>query len=237
MDAVSDRDFCLEFLSFAAITMNHLSRLSSELILWSSEEFSYVELPDEFCTGSSMMPNKKNPDILELIRGRSLKIVGYFTHIAGMLHSLPLTYNRDMQEDKEPVFNSVDLLYKSIVILNEILKGIKVNRERLLESIDGSFICATDLADYLVGKGIAFRDAHYIVGRIVRYAISKGKKLREISIREMKRFSESIEEDVYEWIKPETSILKKNRDGGTSVDGVRSQIREGRNFLRMYFKK
>lgn len=231
MDAVSDRDFCLEFLFNCSVLMMHLSRLSEELILWSSSEFNFIELPDAYTTGSSIMPQKKNPDVLELIRGRTGRVYGNLISLLTVMKGLPLTYNRDMQEDKEPLFDTADTLRSSLSILSEMLPLIKFNRDTMYRA-SGSFCLATDIAEYLVRKGLPFRKAHEVTGKIVRYCIEKGKELHELTVEEFKRFSSLIESDIFKILSPEGSIKAKRSKGGTSPKEIKRQIRTLRALLR-----
>ena len=225
MDAVSDRDFVLDVLYCGAMIMMHLSRLSEELIIWSTDEFGYIELPDQFSTGSSMMPQKKNPDSAELIRGKTGRVYGNLISLLTTMKALPLTYNRDMQEDKEPVFDTCDTVVMSLKIMIEMLPEIKFNVEKMKASLKTGFLNATDLAEYLVKKGVPFRIAHEIVGKIVLYCIEKGKNLAELKIKEFKKFSDKISEDVYDILTPEGSITAKQSYGSTSKKWIKEQIK------------
>ncbi len=216
MDAVSDRDYLVEFLSISSLIMTHLSRLSEELILWSSEEFQYVELDDAFCTGSSMMPQKKNPDIPELIRGKTGRVTGHLLSLLMTLKALPLTYNKDMQEDKEGVFDTVKTLTGSLQLMAEILKTMKVNVQRMQQNVEQGFANATDLADYLVNKGIPFRKAHEIVGQLVLYCIGKQKYLLDCSLEEFQSFSSEIQADIFERLNPIAVVEARTSEGGTA---------------------
>jgi len=224
MDAVSDRDFVIEFLSASAMIMMHLSRLSEEIVLWSTEEFSFIEIPDSFATGSSIMPQKKNPDVAELIRGKTGRIYGGLISVLTLMKGLPLTYNRDLQEDKPPLFDSVDTLKAALGVLIEMMPKIRFNKRRLRDSSMGSYTTATDMAEYLVRRGLPFRDAHEIVGRIVLYAIKNQKRLDELSTGELKEFSPLFEKDIYRYLTPEGSVMAKTSEGGTSPKEVRRQI-------------
>ena len=231
IDAVSDRDFLLDFLYSCAVAIMHLSRLSEELIIWSSYEFGFVTIPDAYATGSSIMPQKKNPDILELIRGKTGRVYGNLISLLTVMKGLPLTYNKDMQEDKEPVFDSYDTTKDCLELMKRTLEKISFNRERIEEALKGGYITATDLAEYLVKKGIPFRTAHRIVGKIVLYAIEKEKELWELSIDELRSFSDAIEEDVYEWLDPIKSVQKREIFGGTGPKQVKRMIEELRKEL------
>jgi len=224
MDAVSDRDFILEYLSAASICMVHFSRLSEELILWSTAEFGFVEIPDAFATGSSIMPQKKNPDVPELIRGKTGAVFGDLLAVLTLMKSLPLAYNRDMQEDKLPLFRTVDTLNNCIEITIQMLPKLGINKERMLQSTSAGFLNATDLADYLVGKGMAFREAHGCVGKAVRYAQSQGKELDELPLKKLTSFSSLIEKDVFSFIGTDQMIERRTSFGGTAKKNVLEQI-------------
>lgn len=225
MDAVSDRDFVLDVLYAGSVVMMHLSRLCEELIIWSTDEFKFIELPDRFTTGSSMMPQKKNPDPAELIRGKTGRVYGNLISLLTTMKALPLAYNRDMQEDKEPVFDTIYTVNLSLRIINEMLPEIKFHREKLESSAEDGFTTATDLAEYLVRKGIPFRLAHEITGKIVLHCIEHGKKLSEMKIREFKEFSDKIEEDVYNILTASGSIEAKKSYGSTSKQMLIQQIK------------
>ncbi len=224
VDSVSDRDFALEFLADSAILMMHLSRLSEEVVLWSSEEFSFIELPDAFTTGSSIMPQKKNPDVAELMRGKTGRVYGNLVQLLTTMKGLPLAYNRDMQEDKESVFDTADTVRSTLQMLIAMLPDIAFNTERMRETAGAAYATATDLAEYLVKKGIAFRTAHEITGRIVRYALDHGKKLTDLNISEYRSFSDRIDEDVYRVLDVNVSVDSKRSPGGTSKGEVKRQI-------------
>ena len=224
MDAVSDRDFVLEFLFNASTLMMHLSRLSEELVIWSSQEFGFVEISDSFCTGSSIMPQKKNPDLPELIRGKTGRVYGHLMSLLTTMKGLPLAYNKDMQEDKEALFDSVDTLKISLEVMARLLGEISFREERLKEATKRGFLVATDLADYLVRKGITFREAHEIVGNMVIFALGEGRELNELSLDEMKGFARQIDEDVLKWLDPLSSPKRRNLLGGTGPDMVRKEI-------------
>jgi argininosuccinate lyase len=220
MDAVSDRDYLVEFLSVCSLVMVHLSRLSEELILWSSEEFQYVILDDAFCTGSSMMPQKKNPDIPELIRGKTGRVFGHLMALLTTLKALPLTYNKDLQEDKEGVFDTVRTLKGSLRLMAALIETMEVNQSKMKRNAGQGFANATDLADYLVGKGIPFRKAHERVGKLVLYAIHKEKTLSDCSLEEFRRFSPEIGEDVYSCLELENVVDARKSEGGTAKEQV-----------------
>ena len=224
MDAVSDRDFILEYLAHASICMLHLSRMSEEIILWSSSEFAFIEIPDAFATGSSIMPQKKNPDVPELVRGKTGGVFGDLLSVLTLMKSLPLAYNRDMQEDKLPLFRSVDTLYDCIEIYIRMLPNIQVNKERMLKAASVGFLNATDLADYLVGKGMTFREAHGCVGKAVSFAIQEGKELNELSLKELKNISSLMEDDVFTAIAMDQMIGRRTSFGGTAKQNVVEQI-------------
>ena len=226
IDAVSDRDFALEFLAAPAIVFVHLSRLAEELVLWSSREFGFIELPDAYCTGSSMMPQKKNPDVPELIRGKSGRIFGHLQALLTLMKGLPLAYNRDLQEDKRPLFDAVDTVKASLQMATEILPGIKVNTARMAAAARDGLMNATDLADYLVSKGMPFRSAHGVVGAIVRLCLDRGQRIEELSLKELKRFSPKIEKDVYSYLTPQAAVERRRSAGGTAPANVRQRLRE-----------
>lgn len=224
IDSVSDRDFVMEFISHASICMIHFSRLSEELILWSSSEFSFVTISDAFTTGSSIMPQKKNPDVAELVRGKTGRVVGNLVCILTLMKSLPLAYNKDMQEDKEPLFDTVDTLKICADIYTRMLENIEVHKDRMYKACEQGFLNATDLADYLVYRGLAFRQAHAVAGRAVAYAISQGKELNDLSLEAFKDLSELIEEDVYGFIAIDKMISRRISYGGTSFDNVKQAV-------------
>ncbi len=232
MDAVSDRDFVIEFLSASAIAMMHLSRMAEEMILWSTVEFSFIELPDAFCTGSSIMPQKKNPDVLELVRGKTGRVYGALVSLLATMKGLPLTYNRDMQEDKEPLFDAVDTLKHSLQVLVQMWPKVKFNTERMARTATEGYSLATDLAEYLVRKGMPFRQAHEVVGKVVRYAIKKGKELDELTLQELQRFSVLIQEDVFGYLNLQEALKARTSLGGTSPKEVRKQISKWKRRLK-----
>lgn len=217
--ATADRDFLAEFLFACAITGMHLSRLSEDLIIWASEEFGYLDLPDRLCTGSSIMPQKKNPDVLELVRGKTGRLYGNLVSLLTTLKGLPTAYNRDLQEDKEPLFDSVRTIKASLVGMRKVIKGLKVKEHRMYSNA-GNFVLITDVANYLVQKGIPFRKAHHIAGSIVAYLLQKNKRLEEVSLQELKTFSELFEEDVFELFKPEVVADRRKTYGGTSKESL-----------------
>lgn len=224
MDSVADRDFIAEFLSCASICMVHFSRISEELILWSSSEFGFIQLSDAFTTGSSIMPQKKNPDIPELVRGKTGRVFGDLINILSMMKSLPMAYNRDMQEDKFPLFDGVDTLKSVIDIYIRMLPFMSLQEERMRESCEKGFLNATDMADYLVAKGMPFRNAHSVVGKAVAYALERGKELQDLSLEELKNFSEMLDEDLYESLSVENMINRRQSAGGTARSRVKQAI-------------
>lgn len=228
IDSVSDRDFALEFLSAAAILMMHLSRFSEELIIWSTSEFRFIELSDSFCTGSSIMPQKKNPDVPELVRGKTGRVYGNLMALLTVMKALPLAYNKDMQEDKEPIFDTIDTVKGSLKIFAELVRAMRINAERMRDAAGGGFSTATDVADYLVRKGIPFRDAHEVVGKAVQYCIEIGKDLPELTLAEWQVFSPRIEADIVEAITLEASVNARGATGGTSPLRVCKEIERGK---------
>jgi argininosuccinate lyase len=226
VDAVSDRDFVIEFLAAAALLMVHLSRLGEELVLWSSEEFGFIELPDQFCTGSSMMPQKKNPDVAELVRGKSGRVIGALVAVLTIVKGLPLAYNRDLQEDKPPFFDAVDTAKASLVVLLRLLPAVIVNRPRLAQAAADSLLLATDLADYLVLKGVPFRQAHALVGQVVRYALERKKALNALTPAEWRRFSKHLGPELKHYLTLEQSLARKAQPGATALAQVAARIKE-----------
>ncbi len=220
LDAVSDRDFSLEFLSQAAIIMVHLSRLSEELIIWASAEFGFVALPDSYATGSSIMPQKKNPDVAELIRGKCGRVVGHLMSLLMTVKGLPLAYNRDLQEDKEPLFDALDTVKASVSLMAGMLGSLSLREDRISQALRGGYLSATDLADYLVQQGVPFRTAHEQVGRLVRYAEFQGKELLELSIEEIQRFASQAGPDVFEWLAIDNVVARRASPGGTAPERV-----------------
>lgn len=225
IDAVSDRDFAIEFLSNTALLIMHLSRLAEELILWSAEEFRFIELPDAYTTGSSIMPQKKNPDVAELIRGKTGRVYGNLLSLLTVMKGLPLSYNRDLQEDKLPVFDTVDTVKSCLIILNEMLPVTRFNTKRMHKTAGNAYSTATDIAEYLVKKGTPFRKAHEITGKIVLYCIEKKKRFEDLTLKELNTFSNLITSDIYSCLKAEESVRNKKSLGGTSLDEVIKQIR------------
>lgn len=231
MDAVSDRDFALEFLFNSSLLMMHLSRLSEELIIWSTREFGFISISDAFCTGSSIMPQKKNPDVPELIRGKTGRVYGHLMSLLTTMKGLPLAYNKDMQEDKEALFDATDTVEICLGVMSRLLGAITFNGKRLREAAEGGFLVATDLADYLSHKGIPFRRAHEIVGKIVLYALEQEKELGDLTLEEMKVFARQIDKDVYDWLDPISSPGKRNIPGGTGPGIVRKNLERARREL------
>ncbi len=231
MDAVSDRDFVLEFLFCSATTMMHLSRLSEELVLWASQEFGFVTIPDALATGSSIMPQKKNPDIPELVRGKTGRVYGNLVALFTTMKGLPLTYNKDMQEDKEALFDTADTVKACLQVMARLVAALEFNRERMERAATQGFLVATDLAEYLVRKGVPFRKAHETVGRIVLRAIEKGVELDQLTLKEMQGFSRHIEEDVFDWLTPLKSIERRSLEGGTGRESVKMQLQTAKKEL------
>ena len=232
MDGVSDRDFAIELASALSMLMMHLSRFCEELVLWSSHEFSFVEMDDSYSTGSSIMPQKKNPDVAELIRGKSGRVYGSLTTLLTMMKGLPLAYNKDMQEDKEAIFDAVDTVKLCLPVFTNMIATMKIREERMAQGATGGFTNATDLADYLVKKGVPFRSSHAIVGRMVARAVEKGCDLDEFTLEEMKEFSELIDTDIYEAIAIKTCVDDRNVIGGPAREQVLKEIENGHKTLK-----
>ena len=226
MDTVSDRDFVAEFIFAASLAMMHLSRFCEDLILWSTDEFGYVEIADAFTTGSSIMPQKKNPDVAELIRGKTGRVYGDLVAIMTILKGLPMTYNRDLQEDKEPLFDAVDTLQASLRVLTAMIGRLTFNRQRMETGAEGGFSTATDLAEYLVRKGVPFREAHGIVGRIVSFCIQQGKALTGLTLMEFQTFYKGFDEELFQCLTVRQSIQARKAIGGTAEETVRRRIAE-----------
>ena len=224
VDAVSDRDYILEFLSAASILMVHLSRLSEEIILWCSREFSFVELDDAHCTGSSMMPQKKNPDVSELVRGKTGRVVGHLMAMLTAVKGLPLAYNKDLQEDKEGLFDTIDTVKFSLAVYAQLIRGMKVRADVMRHAVEADFSNATDLADYLVRKGMPFRQAHSVSGKVVALCIERGIWLMELPLADYQKLSNLFADDVYEAIRPETCVAGRNSYGGTSYEQAEMQL-------------
>ena len=232
LDAVSDRDFAIEFGAFAALLMTHLSRIAEELILWASAQFDFIELPDRYCTGSSIMPQKKNPDIPELIRGKTARVNGHLMALLTLMKSQPLAYNKDNQEDKIPLFDTVDTVRDSLRALTHMLPALRVKRSVTRAAALRGFATATDLADYLVRRGLPFRDAHEVVGRAVRLGVDSGRDLSELSLAELRAFSERIDDDVFEILTLEGAMAARDHFGATAPKQVRAAAARARDRLR-----
>ena len=226
LDAVSDRDFCIEFCSAAAILMMHLSRLSEELILWSSSEFGFIELSDAFSTGSSLMPQKKNPDVPELMRGKTGRVYGNLVSLLTTMKALPLAYNKDMQEDKEALFDTIATIKECLKVFSPMLRTMKLNKKKMLDATKSGFLTATDAADYLVKKGVPFRESHHIAGRVVAYCIKTSQGLEDLSIDEWRGFSKAFGKDIKEVISVETSVKSRKAKGGTAPEAVKRRLKE-----------
>ncbi len=231
MDAVSDRDFCIEFIAAAALLMVHLSRMSEELILWMSPQFDFIDLGDAYCTGSSIMPQKKNPDIAELVRGKSARVIGHLNTLLVLMKGQPLTFNRDNQEDKEPLFDSIDTVKSSLAVFAGMLPTLTAKRDNMRDAAESGYSTATDLADYLVRKGTPFRDAHEAVGRAVRLCVDSGRDLHALSLEELKSFSPVIESDVFAVLTVEGSVAARDHIGGTAPAQVRKAVKRARKRL------
>jgi len=231
MDAVSDRDFACEAAFVCALVMMHLSRLAEEIVVWSSQPFSFVELPDAYCTGSSIMPQKKNPDVAELVRGRTGAVYGDLVALLTMMKGLPLAYNRDMQEDKRPLFNSLDTTQASLDVMAGLVRGMEPDRDALSRSLRDGFITATDMADYLAAKGIPFREAHRITGEVVSHCIGRGTSLADLSIEELRSFSPAFEPDVFAALDPVRSMDRRTSFGGTARSNVLQALKDARAAL------
>jgi len=228
LDGVSDRDFGIEFCAASALIMTHLSRFSEELVLWSSAQFAFINLPDRFCTGSSIMPQKKNPDVPELVRGKTGRVNGHLISLLTLMKSQPLAYNKDNQEDKEPLFDTIDTILGSLRAFADMIPAIEANRENMYKAAKQGFSTATDLADYLVRKGLPFRDAHEVVGKAVALGVAEKKDLSEMTLQELQQFSDIITEDVFEVLTLEGSVAARNHIGGTAPDQVRQAIADAR---------
>ena len=233
IDAVSDRDALFEFVSDAAIAMVHLSRLAEELVLWSSPEFNFVEIPDAFATGSSIMPQKKNPDIAELIRGKSASVIGDLVTLLTIMKGLPLAYNRDLQEDKAPLFHAHDTLEQSLIVMAAMIASLKFNAGRMREMAAVGFTTATDLAEHLVKKGMPFREAHRLVGEIVRYALESGKSFSDLTVEELKHFSSMLDDQAFKAMDISQSVNAKQSAGGTSTKEVKKQLEYWKKLLKV----
>ena len=231
LDGVSDRDFALELLSTLSIMMMHLSRFCEELILWSSHEFSFVEMDDAYSTGSSIMPQKKNPDVAELIRGKTGRVYGDLMSLLTTMKGIPLAYNKDMQEDKEPVFDAIDTIKLCVPVFSSMISTMKIKKDTMLKGAKGGFTNATDAADYLVKKGLPFREAHAVVGKMVAYALEHNKSLDEFTLDEFKKCSAIFDEDIYQAISMDTCVNERKVVGGPAVDTVKAAIADGYRYL------
>ena len=231
LDAVSDRDYILEFLSAASILMVHLSRLSEEIILWCSREFSFVELDDAHCTGSSMMPQKKNPDVSELVRGKTGRVVGHLMAMLMAVKGLPLAYNKDLQEDKEGLFDAIDTVKFSLAVYAQLIRGMKLREDVMRRAVEADYSNATDLADYLVRKGLPFRKAHAVAGQAVAQCIARGIYLADLPIADYQQLSPLFAEDIYDAIRPETCVACRNSYGGTSYEQAEMQLEAAKNLM------
>ena len=232
LDSVSDRDFAIEFCAAASLIMTHLSRALEELILWASAQFHFIDLPDRFCTGSSIMPQKKNPDVPELVRGKTGRVTGHLIALLTLMKSQPLAYNKDNQEDKEPLFDTVDTLRDCLRAFADMVPALQVDRDAMRAAASAGYATATDLADYLVRKGLAFRDAHEAVGKAVAAASAGGRELAELSLDELRGFAEMIEEDVYQVLTLEGSVAARDHIGGTAPSQVRAAVARAREQLQ-----
>ena len=228
MDAVSDRDFVLDFIYASSVLMMHLSRFSEELVLWSSQEFGFVTISDAFCTGSSIMPQKKNPDLPELIRGKTGRVYGHLISLLTTMKGLPLAYNKDLQEDKEALFDAADTVEICLEVMSRLLNEITFNADRLKDATEKGFLAATDLADYLVHKGFTFREAHETVGMMVLFAIDQKKELHDLTLSEMRGFAKKIDKDVYGWLDLASTVKRRNLPGGTGPDRVKESLKKAR---------
>ncbi len=231
LDSVSDRDFAIEFCSFAALLMTHLSRCSEELVLWTSAQFDFIDLPDRFCTGSSIMPQKKNPDVPELVRGKTGRVNGHLISLLTLMKSQPLAYNKDNQEDKEPLFDTVDTIKGCLRAYADMVPAISPKADNMREAARKGFSTATDLADYLVKKGVAFRDAHEVVGKAVAFGVAERRDLSEMTLEELRQFSDIISDDVFDVLTLEGSVQARNHLGGTAPEQVRAAVLRARKRL------
>jgi argininosuccinate lyase len=232
LDAVSNRDFVLDYLAAAATCATHLSQLGAEIVLWSTQEFGFCEVADAFSSGSSLMPQKKNPDAAELLRAKAPRVAGHLVTLHGVLHGLPLTYNKDLQEDKEPLFDAIDTVELCLRVAADMLESIEFNRERMAEAASDEFIAATDVADLLVRRGVPFREAHGIVGGVVRAAVERGKKLSELTEEELNELAPQLDGQFYELLDEGSWLESKVSDGGTALSRVRDQLAQARQVLR-----
>jgi argininosuccinate lyase len=232
LDAVSNRDFVLDYLSAAATCATHLSQLGGEIVLWSTQEFGFCEVADAFSSGSSLMPQKKNPDAAELLRAKAPRVAGHLVALHGVLHGLPLTYNKDLQEDKEPLFDAIDTIELCLRVAADMLASIEFNRERMAEAASDEFIAATDVADLLVRRGVPFREAHGIVGGLVRAAVERGKRLSELTEEELSELAPQLDGQFYDLLDEGSWLESKVSDGGTAMSRVRDQLAQARQVLR-----
>ncbi len=228
MDAVSDRDFVVEFLANASLLMTHLSRLSEDIILWNSQEFGFIQLDDAFATGSSIMPQKKNPDVAELVRGKTGRVYGHLLALLTTLKGLPLTYNKDLQEDKEGLFDTVDTIKNCLTLYAALLRTMKIDKQRMYKAVAGDFAIATDLADYLVRKGLPFREAHAVVGRLVRKCIAEKRLLTDLTVTELKAHSALFAEDALTCLTPHACVEARSSYGGTAQSAVKEQLKQAK---------
>jgi argininosuccinate lyase len=233
IDAVSDRDYLIEFISCCAVAMMHLSRLAEELVIWTSQEWAFAEIDDAFATGSSIMPQKKNPDIAELVRAKTGRVYGDLMNVLTIMKGLPLAYNRDMQEDKPPMLDAADTTMESLRVFSEMLSSLKFKKKRFEDELKKSYSTATEIADYLVRKGVPFREAHRIVGSIVRECLKKGVSLAELPPKQYRRYSHAFNGDIYEFLDPRLSVRQKKSSGSTSPREVARQIRNWRRILSL----
>ena len=231
LDAVSDRDFAIEFCSASSILLMHMTRMSEELVLWTSAQFNFIDLPDRFCTGSSIMPQKKNPDVPELVRGKSGRVFGHLVSLLTLMKSQPLAYNKDNQEDKEPLFDTVDTVKGCLRAFGDMVPALEAKKESMREAALRGFSTATDLADYLVRAGMPFRDAHEVVGKSVAYGIEQSKDLGEMTLQELQQFSDVIQDDVFEVLTLEGSVAARDHIGGTAPNQVRAAVKRGAEAL------
>lgn len=232
IDGVSDRDFAIEFCAAASISMMHLSRMAEELVLWTSAQFDFVRLPDRYCTGSSIMPQKKNPDAAELVRGKTGRVYGHLMSLLTLMKSQPLSYNKDNQEDKEPLFDTLDTLIGSLRAFADMVPALEANRDKMRAAALQGYATATDLADYLAKKGLPFRDAHEVVGKAVAFAITQSKDLSECSLDELRQFSHAINSDVFNVLTLDGSLAARNLEGGTAPTQVLKQVKAGRALIK-----
>lgn len=235
LDAVSDRDYIIEFLSGASLLMMHLSRLSEDIILWSSPPFSFIEISDAFATGSSIMPQKKNPDVAELIRGKTGKVYGYLVSLLTSMKALPLSYNRDMQEDKPPLLESIEIVKICLKLYTKMLDKIKINKDNMRKEAEKGFFAATDLTDYLVEKGVSFRRAHRLIGTIIKQCLREGKSLQELKLKDYQKYSSLFQKDVFERVKLESCVFSKESTGGTGKKSLAKQIEKAKKKLEIAF--